>query len=709
MRVVAARRIAERDCGCLTVGRRNNQANVELLTCGVKEIPEISSTTREALGLKDLEWVREALRGPATRTWWGRASDGALVRVTGVCCPGMEGGGSADVESAFADAVGVWGTDASPPLAAETTAEGRVVALCRVAEGAGTLADRLQEAVLEPEDALDCVMQLAERLTSWHERGLSHGYLRPETVLWQEGRVALLEPRLHAAAADAYWRQGASLVADPYAAPESDRFAADAMAADVFALGTLLIHMLVGRPPRLSSSGGLEGTPVYEALPGPLQRTVAAALHPDPTQRLPGAQKLGLYLRVHRMWAAAWDWAPLAALASTPTEPGSAAAVPQHAAMPAAECLASPEAAQAIASAALDGSPAPSEPGEPAGSHGANARDEPHPEHPLPAASPPTPPASADVADAPVPGVPLADAWPVAAAPPASNTTPEPSAAEAEAAPRVTSDVGTETEWPAWLPRPRLEIVGEVAEAAEIAAPQHPGAPAVTPVPVEAIEIEQVSVMDIEPVEAIEIEQVSVMDIEPVEAIEIEPVEEVEIEQATSPAPPLWAAGDWGRDAALPVPYEGALPSSTTAPSADVEEPSRESAIPAGMQAWSGALSPPGVEEPERNPSHLAVDIHTGRQQERIILEGERAAVGRPDPARDHYPEIDLRGDDAISRRHAEFRRGPAGWMLIDLGSTNGTRLNGEWLEPHQEALLRDGDQIEMGAVTTLRVHFGQG
>jgi len=53
---------------------------------------------------------------------------------------------------------------------------------------------------------------------------------------------------------------------------------------------------------------------------------------------------------------------------------------------------------------------------------------------------------------------------------------------------------------------------------------------------------------------------------------------------------------------------------------------------------------------------------------------------------------------DGISRRHCELvRRG--GVRLRDLGSTNGTWLNGRELEPDEEALLRTGDRVELVGV----------
>jgi pSer/pThr/pTyr-binding forkhead associated (FHA) protein len=55
-------------------------------------------------------------------------------------------------------------------------------------------------------------------------------------------------------------------------------------------------------------------------------------------------------------------------------------------------------------------------------------------------------------------------------------------------------------------------------------------------------------------------------------------------------------------------------------------------------------------------------------------------------------------GDQSVSRWHASLVRGPDGWLLDDLGSTNGTRLNG-WrvTSPSQ---VRDGDLVSFGRVT---------
>jgi putative nucleotidyltransferase with HDIG domain len=55
--------------------------------------------------------------------------------------------------------------------------------------------------------------------------------------------------------------------------------------------------------------------------------------------------------------------------------------------------------------------------------------------------------------------------------------------------------------------------------------------------------------------------------------------------------------------------------------------------------------------------------------------------------------------DTSVSRRHAEVRATPAGWRVRDLGSTNGTYLNGTRLEPG-EWPVRVHDIIRFGNVT---------
>lgn len=54
-------------------------------------------------------------------------------------------------------------------------------------------------------------------------------------------------------------------------------------------------------------------------------------------------------------------------------------------------------------------------------------------------------------------------------------------------------------------------------------------------------------------------------------------------------------------------------------------------------------------------------------------------------------------GDPQVSRRHAEVRRDAEGFCLSDLGSTNGTVVNGA---PVRERRLADGDEVRIGSAT---------
>ena len=59
--------------------------------------------------------------------------------------------------------------------------------------------------------------------------------------------------------------------------------------------------------------------------------------------------------------------------------------------------------------------------------------------------------------------------------------------------------------------------------------------------------------------------------------------------------------------------------------------------------------------------------------------------------------------DEGISRRHASIRLQGGQVLAADLGSTNGTFLNGERITQHE---LSDGDKIQVGSTTILKFTF---
>ena len=84
-----------------------------------------------------------------------------------------------------------------------------------------------------------------------------------------------------------------------------------------------------------------------------------------------------------------------------------------------------------------------------------------------------------------------------------------------------------------------------------------------------------------------------------------------------------------------------------------------------------------------------------------VLVSGERVALGSATVGIGRLPSCDVvLADPNASRRHAEVRPSGQGWAVVDLGSTNGTRVNG--LAVEGDRLLADGDVITIGA-TSLR------
>jgi len=53
--------------------------------------------------------------------------------------------------------------------------------------------------------------------------------------------------------------------------------------------------------------------------------------------------------------------------------------------------------------------------------------------------------------------------------------------------------------------------------------------------------------------------------------------------------------------------------------------------------------------------------------------------------------------DDLVSREHAEIRQMEQGLLVTDLGSSNGTFLNGKRLAQNQPCPLQAGDKLKIG------------
>lgn len=119
-----------------------------------------------------------------------------------------------------------------------------------------------------------------------------------------------------------------------------------------------------------------------------------------------------------------------------------------------------------------------------------------------------------------------------------------------------------------------------------------------------------------------------------------------------------------------------------------VEEPSQGAAGHTMIYSAAERLQQP-LEQRARTRNARALLVTDGR---RLVVGAAGATIGRS-------RACDVVLEDAnVSRRHAEIRPRGGGWIVADLGSTNGVAVNGARIE--QAHALRSGDRIELG--TTL-------
>lgn len=78
-----------------------------------------------------------------------------------------------------------------------------------------------------------------------------------------------------------------------------------------------------------------------------------------------------------------------------------------------------------------------------------------------------------------------------------------------------------------------------------------------------------------------------------------------------------------------------------------------------------------------------------------VLPTGERVPLGEHVLTIGRLPESNIvLADPNVSRSHAEIRPRGAGYVVVDLGSTNGSRVNGVRITEHE---LVDGDEISFG------------
>ena len=134
-------------------------------------------------------------------------------------------------------------------------------------------------------------------------------------------------------------------------------------------------------------------------------------------------------------------------------------------------------------------------------------------------------------------------------------------------------------------------------------------------------------------------------------------------------------------------PAEPPLDASPGAPPV-AEPPPLPAAAPVAATKIYGPEAP--ADEEDDTPPPVVAPV-----QGALVVAGVRHELDRPVLTVGRSKECDITVDDpSVSRRHAEIRRETGGYAVVDLGSTNGTRVNGAKVA---RAELDDGDRVMIG------------
>jgi hypothetical protein len=151
-----------------------------------------------------------------------------------------------------------------------------------------------------------------------------------------------------------------------------------------------------------------------------------------------------------------------------------------------------------------------------------------------------------------------------------------------------------------------------------------------------------------------------------------------------------------------PADYER-FPSFMDSLARELGDAAREHARTEGYE-FVGPVQVELCEDPEIRPNRYSIDAEVREGPDGLpagsirLSDGRRISIGAQSVVLGRLPECAVvLNDPNVSRRHAEIRRRGSDVVVVDLGSTNGTRVNGVRVK---EQLLNDGDEIEVGTST---------
>ncbi len=135
-------------------------------------------------------------------------------------------------------------------------------------------------------------------------------------------------------------------------------------------------------------------------------------------------------------------------------------------------------------------------------------------------------------------------------------------------------------------------------------------------------------------------------------------------------------------------------------------EPLPEEELPASRaNPWATGE---GEEAEGTQAAVLRITMLDSKRQVQLPVVSE-IYLGRLDAAHGIFPDLDLTADGGlefgVSRRHAKIHQKGNRFFIEDVGSANGTFLNGQRLTPYLPHPLQSGDKVQLGRLR-LTVEF---
>jgi eukaryotic-like serine/threonine-protein kinase len=181
-----------------------------------------------------------------------------------------------------------------------------------------------QEAPLDPDRAIDLIIQVLRAARFAHRRGIIHRDLKPHNVIVDaDGRAKVTDFGIARAGASDMTQTGSIMGTAQYLSPEQAQGHAVSAASDIYSIGIMLYELLTGRVPFEGESAVTIALKQVNERPAPpsaynpavtpeLEEAVLRALEKDPAHRYPDADAFIAALQAARDGTATAVLAPAA-------------------------------------------------------------------------------------------------------------------------------------------------------------------------------------------------------------------------------------------------------------------------------------------------------------------------------------------------------------------------------------------------------------